>query len=120
QASYLIGDEASGRAIVVDPRRDISEFLAEARQHGLTIEGIINTHFHADFVAGHLEMTRETGAWIGYGQQAHADYDFHRLAHGEHLSLGNVDIEVLETPGHTWESVTLVVRRQDSDHPAIA
>lgn len=120
QASYLIGDESTGRAIVVDPRRDISDFLADARAHGLTIEGVINTHFHADFVAGHFEMARETGAWIGYGRQATADYDFHRLAHGQHISLGHVDIEILETPGHTWESITLVVRDTNSDEPAIA
>src|SRR5699024_6887681 len=120
QASYLVGDETTGRAVVVDPRRDISDFLTDARAHGLNIEGIINTHFHADFVAGHLEMAHETGAWIGYGRRATADYDFHPLAHGQHISLGTVDIEILETPGHTWESITLLVRDTADDEPAIA
>ena len=68
QASYLIGDEATGQAVVVDPRRDVEEYLADAAAHGLTIVGVINTHFHADFLAGHLELAAATGAWIGYGQ----------------------------------------------------
>src|SRR5699024_496306 len=120
QATYLVGDESTGRAIVIDPRRDITQFLADAEAHGLTIEGVINTHFHADFVAGHLEMAQATGAWIAYGQQAEADYEFHRLQHGQHVSLGTVEIEVLETPGHTWESITLLVRETTNDDPAIA
>jgi len=65
-ASYLIGDETTGRAVVVDPRRDIGDYLADADRKGLTIEGVINTHFHADFVAGHLELVRQPGrgsAW---------------------------------------------------------
>ncbi len=74
QASYLIGDESSGRAVVVDPRRDIAEYVADAEAHGLRIEGVINTHFHADFIAGHLELAARTGAWIGYGRRAEAEY----------------------------------------------
>ena len=70
QASYLIGDETTGQAVVVDPRRDVEEYLADATAKGLTIVGVINTHFHADFVSGHLELARETGAWIGYGDAA--------------------------------------------------
>ena len=80
QASYLIGDEASGKAIVVDPRRDVSEYLADAAAHGLTIIGVVNTHFHADFLAGHLELATATGAWIGYGSRAEADYPIRHLA----------------------------------------
>ncbi|WP_218139347.1 MBL fold metallo-hydrolase [Propionibacterium cyclohexanicum] len=68
--SYLIGDERSGQAVVVDPRRDIGEYLADAAANNLTITGVINTHFHADFVAGHLELAQATGAWIGYGRRA--------------------------------------------------
>ncbi|MEO7007283.1 MAG: rhodanese-like domain-containing protein [Terrimesophilobacter sp.] len=115
QASYLIGDETSGKAIVVDPRRDIAEFLDETRRLGLHIVGVINTHFHADFVAGHLEVAEATGAWIGYGSRAVTDYPIRHLAHGDHVSLGEVDIEVLETPGHTWESISLLVRDHASD-----
>ncbi|WP_161997180.1 rhodanese-like domain-containing protein [Rhodococcus sp. YH1] len=67
-ASYLIGDEGTGRAVVVDPRRDVTEYLDDAARHGLRIEGVINTHFHADFVSGHLELLEATGAWIGFGE----------------------------------------------------
>ncbi|MFJ2662738.1 rhodanese-like domain-containing protein [Nocardia fluminea] len=116
-ASYLIGDQSTGRAIVVDPRRDITEYLADAQRHGLTIEGVINTHFHADFVSGHLELLEATGAWIGFGTAAETDYPIRRLAHGEHVSLGEVDLEVLSTPGHTWESISLLVRETASARP---
>jgi hydroxyacylglutathione hydrolase len=98
-ASYLIGDETTGRAVVVDPRRDIADYLADADSKGLTIEGVINTHFHADFVAGHLELAEATRAWIGMGEGAQTDYPIRRLAHGEHIGLGEVDLEILSTPG---------------------
>jgi hydroxyacylglutathione hydrolase len=114
-ASYMIGDETTGRAIVVDPRRDISEYLADAETHGLTIEAVINTHVHADFVSGHLELAAATGAWIGYGEAAQTDYPIRGLADGQHLSLGEVDLEILSTPGHTWESISLLVR----EHPDV-
>lgn len=113
QASYLIGDETTGRAVVVDPRRDISDYLADAKRYGLTIEGVINTHFHADFVSGHLELVEATGAWIGFGACAETDYPIRRLADGEHISLGRVDLQIVSTPGHTWESISVVVR----EHP---
>jgi glyoxylase-like metal-dependent hydrolase (beta-lactamase superfamily II)/rhodanese-related sulfurtransferase len=117
-ASYLIGDENTGRAVVVDPRRDVTEYLEDAQRHGLTIEGVINTHFHADFVSGHLELLEATGAWIGFGAAAETDYPIRRLTHGEHVSLGEVDLEVLSTPGHTWESISLLVRENVSARPA--
>ncbi|MEW5812911.1 MAG: rhodanese-like domain-containing protein [Actinomycetota bacterium] len=116
-ASYLIGDETTGRAIVVDPRRDISDYLADARRFGLRIEGVINTHFHADFVSGHLELVDATGAWIGFGEAAETDYPIRRLADGEHLSLGEVDLEILSTPGHTWESISVLVRERPDAEP---
>lgn len=117
QASYLIGDETTGRALVVDPRRDIGDYLADAERHGLTIEGVINTHFHADFVSGHLELVEATGGWIGYGEAAETDYPIRRLVDGEHISLGEVDLEVLSTPGHTWESISVVVRAHPGARP---
>ncbi|MEO3756918.1 rhodanese-like domain-containing protein [Mycobacterium sp. B14F4] len=116
-ASYLIGDETTGRAIVVDPRRDITEYLDDAAKYGLTIEGVINTHFHADFVSGHLELVEATGAWIGFGEAAETDYPIRRLADGEHISLGEVDLEILSTPGHTWESISVVVRAHPGAEP---
>ncbi len=101
-ASYLIGDESTGRAVVVDPRRDIAEYLDDATKYGLTIEGVINTHFHADFVSGHLELVAATGAWIGFGgEAAETDYPIRRLRDGERLSLGEVELEILATPGGT-------------------
>lgn len=116
-ASYLIGDDTTGRAVVVDPRRDISDYLADAKKFGLTIEGVINTHFHADFVSGHLELVDATDAWIGFGEVAETDYPIRRLADGEHVSLGEVDLEILSTPGHTWESISVLVRERAGAEP---
>ncbi len=116
-ASYLIGDESTGRAIVVDPRRDITEYLEDAARYGLIIEGVVNTHFHADFVSGHLELVEATGSWIGFGDAADTDFPIRRLRHGEHLTLGEVDIEILSTPGHTWESISLLVRENRDAEP---
>jgi hydroxyacylglutathione hydrolase len=114
-ASYLIGDETTGQAVVVDPRRDVSEYLADAEAHGLTIVGVINTHFHADFIAGHLELAAATGAWIGYGRRAEAEYPIRKLADGERISLGDVTLQIMETPGHTPESISILVYEHASD-----
>jgi glyoxylase-like metal-dependent hydrolase (beta-lactamase superfamily II) len=118
QASYLVADETSGQAVVVDPRRDVAEYLDEARTRGLQIVGIVNTHFHADFVSGHLELARETGAWIGYGAAAVTDFPVRHLADGERISLGDVTIEVMATPGHTPESISVLVFEHDDDDVA--
>ena len=116
QASYLIGDESTGRAVVVDPRRDVSGYLADARARGFTIEAVINTHFHADFAAGHLELAAATGAWIGYGRRAaEVEYPIRRLADHERISLGEVTLEILQTPGHTPESVSILVYEHAAD-----
>jgi hydroxyacylglutathione hydrolase len=115
QASYLIGDETTGQAIVVDPRRDIAEYLADASANGLDIVGVINTHFHADFLAGHLELADATGAWIGYGRQARPEYPVRHLADGERVGLGDVELEIMETPGHTPESISIIVFEHAAD-----
>ncbi|WP_411123114.1 MBL fold metallo-hydrolase [Streptomyces sp. x-19] len=115
QASYMIADESTGRAVVVDPRRDISEYMADAEARGFTVEAVINTHFHADFVAGHLEMAARTGAWIGYGQRAETAYPIRKLADGERISLGDVTLQIMETPGHTPESISVLVREHAAD-----
>lgn len=115
QASYMIADETTGKAVVVDPRRDVSEYLADAEARGLTVVGVINTHFHADFVAGHLEMAAETGAWIGYGRRAETEYPIRKLADGETISLGDVTLEIMETPGHTPESISVLVHEHGQD-----
>jgi hydroxyacylglutathione hydrolase len=115
--SYLIGDETTGRAVVVDPQRDVSQYLADAADHGLTIERVLETHFHADFVSGHLELAQATGAVISYGEDAHPDFSIDALHDGETLSLGDVTLEVLATPGHTPESISIVVREHATDEP---
>lgn len=115
QASYLIADETTGRAVVVDPRRDVSEYLTDADAHGFTIEGVLNTHFHADFLAGHLEMAARTGAWIGYGRRAEAGYPICELGDGDRISLGDVTLEIIETPGHTPESISILVYEHADD-----
>ena len=122
QASYLVGDTTTGRAIAVDPRRDIEEMLDAASAEGLTIELVVDTHFHADFLAGHLELAAATGAEIGIGAAGSASAEFaHRALHdGDTISLGGVEVEVLETPGHTPESITLVVRPAAGADPVAA
>ncbi|MFI8763540.1 rhodanese-like domain-containing protein [Streptomyces sp. NPDC053792] len=115
QASYMIADETTGQAVVVDPRRDVSEYLADTTAHGFTVVGVINTHFHADFVAGHLEMADETGAWIGYGRRAETEYPIRKLAEGERISLGDVTLEIVESPGHTPESISVLVYERAED-----
>ena len=103
-ASYLVGDESTGAAVVVDPQRDVDEYLAFARAHGLEIRHVVLTHFHADFLAGHLELRDRTGARIYLGAAASAEYAFTALHDGDAIELGRVRLTALETPGHTVES----------------
>ncbi|HEY3702321.1 MAG TPA: rhodanese-like domain-containing protein [Acidimicrobiales bacterium] len=113
--SYLVADESAGRAVVVDPQRDVSGYLADADAAGLEIELVIETHFHADFLSGHLELAEATGARICFGEQAEAEFPIERLANGRRISLGQVVVEVRATPGHTPESISLVVYEHDED-----
>lgn len=110
-ASYLIGDTTTGRAVVVDPQRDVAEYLADAEAHGLTITHVLETHFHADFLSGHLELAAHTGATIGYGSAAEgrAEFPITTYAHGAVIDLGEVALQVRETPGHTPESISIVI-----------
>ena len=115
--SYLIGDTTTGRAVVVDPQRDISEYLDDAAANGLRIERVLETHFHADFLSGHLELAKATGAVISYGDVAQPDFPFEPLADGQVLSLGEVTLEIRHTPGHTPESISIVVHQQPDGEP---
>ncbi len=115
QASYLIGDETSGRAVVVDPRRDIDDYLRDAEAAGLTIELVLETHFHADFLSGHLELAAATGAEIGFSSVAETEFPIRHLADGERISLGEIELEILHTPGHTPESISIVVWERATD-----
>lgn len=107
--SYLIGDTTTGQAVVVDPQRDISAYLADAAANDLRIGRVLETHFHADFLSGHLELAKATGATISYGDAAQPDFEIEPLAHGQILSLGEVTLEIRHTPGHTPESISIVV-----------
>jgi glyoxylase-like metal-dependent hydrolase (beta-lactamase superfamily II)/rhodanese-related sulfurtransferase len=108
-ASYLIGDPGSRTAAVVDPQRDVDQYLAFAAEHDLRIAHVVLTHFHADFVAGHLELRDRAGAIIHLGARAAAEYAFTPLADGDAVELGQVRLTALETPGHTVESISLLV-----------
>ncbi len=108
-ASYLLGDEKTKTAVIVDPQRDVDGYVAEAAKLGLTIRHVMLTHFHADFVAGHLELRDRCGAAIHLGARAKADYAFSPLKDGARLEFGSLGIGVLETPGHTPEGVCLTV-----------
>jgi glyoxylase-like metal-dependent hydrolase (beta-lactamase superfamily II)/rhodanese-related sulfurtransferase len=108
-ASYLIGDESTGVAAVVDPQRDIDQYLAFAADHGLRIAHVFLTHLHADFIAGHLELRDRVGAQIYIGRAAKTEYAATPLHDGDVIEFGKVRLKILETPGHTPESVSIVV-----------
>jgi hydroxyacylglutathione hydrolase len=107
-ASYVIGDQTSGAAAVVDPQRDTDQYIAFAAEHKLRIKHVLLTHLHADFVAGHLELRDRVGAKIYLGAAAKATYTFTPLHDGDILELGPVRLKVLETPGHTPESISII------------
>src|ERR1700761_2009819 len=115
QASYLVGDEGTGRAVVVDPRRDIDVYLNEAAEHGLRIERGGETHIHPAFLSGHLELAAATGAVISYGKHARVEFPIEKLDDGQRISLGDVTLEILATPGHTPESICIVVYEHPDD-----
>ena len=108
-ASYLVGDTATRTAAVVDPQRDVEQYLAFAGEHGLRIAHVFLTHFHADFIAGHLELRERTGATIYLGAAAKAEYRFTPLHDGDVVEFGRVRLSALETPGHTVESISILV-----------
>ncbi len=108
-ASYLVGDEPSSTAIIVDPQRDIQQYLDDAEKFGLHIRHVFLTHFHADFVAGHLELRDRCGAIIHLGSRAQAEYKFTAMKDRDTLNFPGMRLDVLETPGHTIESISILV-----------
>lgn len=106
-ASYLIGSD--GEAAVVDPQRDVDQYISDADAQGLKIKYIIETHLHADFVSGHRELAERTGAEIVFGRAAGATLAHRAVADGDEIKIGKVSLRVLETPGHTPESICLLV-----------
>jgi hydroxyacylglutathione hydrolase len=108
-ASYLVADQDAAVAAVVDPQRDVEQYVADARELGCRIAHVFLTHFHADFIAGHLELRDRERAEIHLGARARAEYQFTAMNDGDVLNLGAVRVEVLETPGHSPESISLLV-----------
>ncbi len=115
-ASYLIGSE--GEAAVVDPQRDVDQYLDEAEAQGLKIKYVIETHLHADFVSGHRELAERTGAEIVFGEKAGAAFPHRGVKDGDEIKLGKVVLRFLETPGHTPESISILITDTEaSDQP---
>ena len=113
-ASYLIGSD--GEAVVVDPQRDVDEYLAEASAQGLQIKYVIETHLHADFVSGHQEIAARTGAQIVFGEKAGAEFEHRAVRDGEEIRIGKVVLKFIETPGHTPEGICVLVT--DTENPS--
>ena len=113
QASYLVGDRESGECAIVDPRRDVEVYLERAEALGLRIAHVIETHLHADFVSGHAELAQRTGATIHVSHRAGAAFSHHAVREGDEITMGRVTLRVLETPGHTLESLCLLVLEAD-------
>ena len=107
EAAYYI--ESNGEAAIIDPLRETKPYTELAEKNGTQIKYILETHFHADFVSGHLDLARKTGGTIVFGPTALPAFDAHIAADGEELKLGNIIIKVLHTPGHTMESTTFLL-----------
>src|ERR1044072_5018357 len=105
-ASYLIG--SAGEAAVVDPQRDVDQYIDEAAAEGFTIKYIIETHLHADFISGHRELAARTGAQIVFGKEARATISHRAVKDGDELHIGRVTLRIFETPGHTPESICIL------------
>ena len=114
--SYLIG--SNGEGAVIDPQRDIEQYIQEAEKEGLSIKYIIETHLHADFVSGHRELSAKTGAPIVFSHKAGAAFPHIAVVDGDILKLGTVDLSIIETPGHTPESICILAKDTAADEPA--
>ena len=115
-ASYYIG--SGGEAAIIDPQRDIQQYLDEAEANGQKIKYVIETHSHADFVSGHLELASKTGAQIVYGQRANTEFPTLKVKDGDKLGLGTIELTFMETPGHTPEGITILAKdREDAEAP---
>ena len=117
QGAYYI--ESNGEAAIIDPLRETEPYIAKAKANGVKIKYIFETHFHADFVSGHLDLAKKTGAKIIYGPTAQTDYKVHVAKDGEKFKLGKVSIIVLHTPGHTPESSTFLLKDEKKKDYAI-
>ncbi len=112
-ASYYLGSE--NEAVVIDPQRDVQQYIDQAESLGQQIKYVIETHSHADFVSGHVELAARTGAEIVFGQRANTQFSTHKVSDGDRLKAGKIDLKFLETPGHTPEGITIVAT--DTEDP---
>lgn len=117
QGAYFI--ESNGEAAVIDPLREVAPYIEKAKSRGLTIKYVFETHFHADFVSGHLDLSKKTGAPIIYGPNAQTGFDAQIAKDGEEFKLGNVTIRVLHTPGHTMESTCYLLLDENGKETAL-
>ncbi len=117
EAAYYI--ESNGEAVIIDPLRETEPYIERAEADGAKIKYVLETHFHADFVSGHLDLARKTGATIVYGPAAKPNFDAMIAEDGQVLKVGNITIKVLHTPGHTMESSTYLLRDEDGKDYAI-
>jgi hydroxyacylglutathione hydrolase len=117
EAAYYI--ESNGEAAIIDPLRETAPYLEMAKQRGATIKYVFETHFHADFVSGHVDLAKATGATIVYGPTAKTSYEIHEAQDGEQFSIGDISITTLHTPGHTPESTTWLLKDESGKDHAI-
>ena len=110
-ASYYIG--SNGEAAIIDPQRDVQQYIDEAAKHGQKVKYVIETHSHADFVSGHLELAEKTGAEIVYGQRANTKFPTLKVSDGDVLNVGSIGLTFRETPGHTPEGITIIAKNGD-------
>jgi len=103
QGAYYI--ESRGEVAIIDPLREVQPYISRANRNGAKIKYVLETHFHADFVSGHIDLAKKTGATIVYGPTAKPSFEAYIARDNEELTLGDVKIKVLHTPGHTMESV---------------
>ncbi|HMQ59918.1 MAG TPA: MBL fold metallo-hydrolase [Flavilitoribacter sp.] len=117
EAAYYI--ESEGEAVIIDPLRETRPYLEKLKETGANLKYIFETHFHADFVSGHVDLAKKTGAAIVYGPNAEPDYEVRKARDGEEIRLGKVTFKVLHTPGHTMESTTYLLRDESGKDYAI-
>lgn len=117
EAAYYI--ESNGEAIIIDPLRETSPYIKKAEENGAKIKYVLETHFHADFVSGHIDLAKKTGATIVFGPNAQPGYNAYIAKDGEELQVGDVRIKVLHTPGHTTESTTFLLIDEEGKHHSI-
>ena len=117
EAAYYI--ESDGECLIIDPLRETKPYIQRAREGKSKIKYVLETHFHADFVSGHVDLAKKTGAKIVYGPNAKADFKFKTLNDGEVLTLGKIKIKAIHTPGHTLESTCYLLINESGEQKAL-